>query len=309
MVVAAVAMPGVALAATSRQPRDVVSCYDAPQTVWPQMPSQVAVTDGLADIGDVQLAYWDTGGTGEVVILLHPRTGSRDIWGYQLPVLAAAGYRVVAYSRRSHAGSGLGPPDDVKTGLRDFIALVDQLQIGRFHLVGSAAGGFIVTQCAVKYPERLLSITIACSLSGISDTKFVADTAKLTPKEFRELPPAHRELGPSFRHANPAGVTAWLELYSRSLSGPSIVRQPPAVELSWEAIESIRTPTLLITGDADPYIPPSRLREVAKHFANAQTLIVREAGHSAYWEQPKVFNRAVLEFIEHHRELARGGLS
>lgn len=302
MVAAAVVMPGAALAGTSRQGAIDARCEDAAQTTWPPMPSQAPLVDGLADIGDVQLAYWDTGGPGEVIILLHPRTGSRNIWGYQLPVFAAAGYRVIAYSRRSHAGSGSGPPDDIKTGLRDLIALVDHLKIQRFHLIGSAAGGFIVPECAVKHPERLISITIACSRAGISDPDYVSENALLSPRAFQNLPIFHRELGASYRHANPEGVAAWLELFSRSLSGSTIIRQPPEVELSWTAIESIRTPTLLMTGDADPYIPPSRLREVAAHFSNAQALIVREAGHSAYWEQPEVFNRAVLSFIRLHQE-------
>jgi pimeloyl-ACP methyl ester carboxylesterase len=29
-------------------------------------------------------------------------------------------------------------------------------------------------------------------------------------------------------------------------------------------------------------------------------VIVREAGHSSYWEQPQVFNNAVLEFLARH---------
>jgi pimeloyl-ACP methyl ester carboxylesterase len=29
--------------------------------------------------------------------------------------------------------------------------------------------------------------------------------------------------------------------------------------------------------------------------------VIPECGHSAYWEQPELFNRAVLDFIGNHR--------
>jgi pimeloyl-ACP methyl ester carboxylesterase len=38
----------------------------------------------------------------------------------------------------------------------------------------------------------------------------------------------------------------------------------------------------------------------AEHIKTAETVIVPEAGHSTYWEQPEVFNRAVLSFIRKH---------
>jgi pimeloyl-ACP methyl ester carboxylesterase len=38
-------------------------------------------------------------------------------------------------------------------------------------------------------------------------------------------------------------------------------------------------------------------RLLAERITHAETLIIPEAGHSAYWEQPDIFNRAVLAFI------------
>jgi pimeloyl-ACP methyl ester carboxylesterase len=56
----------------------------------------------------------------------------------------------------------------------------------------------------------------------------------------------------------------------------------------------------LITGGADLYAPPPILRLFAARIKGAQSVVVPEAGHSTYWEQPEVFNRAVLEFIRKH---------
>src|SRR6202050_2473461 len=69
------------------------------------LPAQVPAKEGLAPLTDTHLWYWDTGGDGAPVVLLHPASGSGLIWGYQQPVLAKAGYRVIAYSRRAYYGS------------------------------------------------------------------------------------------------------------------------------------------------------------------------------------------------------------
>ena len=103
------------------------------------LPKQVPAKEGLVELRDVKLWVTDTGGSGPAVIFLHPTTGSGLIWGYQQPVFAAAGYRVIAYSRRGHAGSEPGPKDNPGTGADDLKGLADALGIDRFHAVGLAA--------------------------------------------------------------------------------------------------------------------------------------------------------------------------
>jgi pimeloyl-ACP methyl ester carboxylesterase len=38
----------------------------------------------------------------------------------------------------------------------------------------------------------------------------------------------------------------------------------------------------------------------AARIRGAESVIVPEVGHSAYWEQPEIFNRAVLDFLRKH---------
>ena len=49
---------------------------------------------------------------GPAVVLLHAASGSGAFWGYQQPVLAKAGYRVISYSRRGYLKSDPGDPND-----------------------------------------------------------------------------------------------------------------------------------------------------------------------------------------------------
>ena len=70
--------------------------------------------------------------------------------------------------------------------------------------------------------------------------------------------------------------------------------------LSFSLLETINVPTLLIAGGADLYAPPPVMRLFADRIKNSELVIVPEAGHSTYWEQPEVFNRVVLDFMRKH---------
>lgn len=271
------------------------------QRRWAPPPPQHPVRDGQVDVGGARLWYWDTGGSGEPIVLLHPATGSAAIWEYQQPVFAATGYRVISYSRRGHYRSDAGPADNIGNAVDDLDKLMDALEVDRFHLVGSAWGGFIVPDYALSHPERLLSLTIACSQGGVSEPAYRQMIEAITPQPFRDMPPSLRELGPSYRAANPGGVARWEALEHASLSSDRPIRQPTKNRLLWSDIERIRTPALLLTGGADLYTPPPLMLEYAKHLRGAETAILSESGHSGYWEQPEAFNALVLGFVRRHR--------
>ena len=69
--------------------------FDDPMIPVP-IPEQVPAKEGMAELPSTRLGYWDTGGAGEPIVLLHPASGSALIWLYQQPVFAKAGYRVIA---------------------------------------------------------------------------------------------------------------------------------------------------------------------------------------------------------------------
>jgi pimeloyl-ACP methyl ester carboxylesterase len=48
------------------------------------------------------------------------------------------------------------------------------------------------------------------------------------------------------------------------------------------------------------YSPPPIMRMFAARVKGSKSVVVPEAGHSAYWEQPEIFNRTVLDFIATH---------
>lgn len=259
------------------------------------VPEQATASEGMADVGDAKIWYWDTGGTGPAVILLHAGVGSGAFWPYQQPVLAKAGYRVVSYSRRGHFKSETGPKDNLGTAAGDIVKLMDHLRIDKAHIVGTAAGGIYATDLALTNPGRVRSLIIACSLVTVDDAAYMKESGALRPKGFTEMAPEFRELGPAYRAGHPEGTAHWIRLEKEAVH--TAIRQPLNQKLTLEALEKITQPVLMMTGDADLYTPPPMLKKMVDRLKTKEVLIIDGAGHSAHWEQPAVFNKAVLDFL------------
>jgi pimeloyl-ACP methyl ester carboxylesterase len=264
-----------------------------------RLPAQVPAKEGLAQLPGTRLGYWDTGGDGAPIVLLHPATGSALIWAYQQPVFAKAGYRVISYSRRGHHNSEPVPRENPGTASQDLHNLIEFLNIGKFHAVGSAAGCAVAVDYAHSHPERLFGMVLACGLSGVTDADYVTASESLRPKGFNEMPADFRELGPSYRVANPQGARQWLALEHNAVTGNPMGQQP-ANKITLASLENMQVATLLIAGDADLWQPPAMTRMLARHIPNSEFVVVPEVGHSIYWERPDIFNSVVLEFIGRH---------
>ena len=272
--------------------------------VWTSGEKQAIESEGFADLPTgARIWYSDTGGSGAPVVFLHAATGSSKVWEHQIPAFTASNYRVVTYDRRGFGSTVIDPAGmQPGTGADDLIALVDHLRVDRFHLVGTAAGGIVALDFALSFPERLRSLVLANTIGGVQDPEYLELGNRLRPApQFNALPPEFRELGPSYRAANPGGTARWkaLERTNRS-PGPAPPAQTMRRHMTFSSLEGIKVPTLLLTGDADLYAPPAVLRLFAARINGSESVIVPEAGHSAYWEQPEIFNRTVLSFIRKH---------
>jgi pimeloyl-ACP methyl ester carboxylesterase len=255
--------------------------------------------EAYANLPGVRLWYKDTGGRGIPIVLLHANTGSSDNWDRQMSVFASAGYRVIALDRRGWGKSESLAGAEGGTAADDLHALMQSLGIDRFHLLGTAGGGFVAFDYALSFPMQLRSLVIANSIGGMQDADYLELGRRLRPPQFDAMPPELRELGPAYRAAEPEGVRRWMELEKKSRQSGAAA-QPYRNRMTFAMLDTIKLPVLLITGDADMYAPPPVLKLFTAHIKGAQSMVVAEAGHSAYWERPDVFNKAVLDFWRKH---------
>ena len=124
------------------------------------------------------------------------------------PASASSPSTGAASERTTIAPGGVQPG----TAADDLHALMNLLHIDRFHLVGTAAGGFVAFDYALSFPQRLRSLVVANSIGGVQDEDYLALGRRIRPPEFSALPADVRELGPSYRAENPDGTRRWMEL-------------------------------------------------------------------------------------------------
>ncbi len=255
-----------------------------------------------AELPGVKLWFTDTGGAGVPIVLLHPNTGTVEIWKPQTAGFAEAGYRVIAFDRR---GWGKSIPDPASGSQQssiadDLHALVEYLKLDTFHLLGVAGGGFIALDYAAWHPERLRSLIVGGSTGSIEDKEIAEIIARVAIPEIRKQSAHYREIGPSYRAANPDGTRRWIEIDEHARQ-PGVAFQPLLRTPNTLAkIAAIPTPTLIIAADADLLAPPALMRVWAAHLQHHEWAVIHGAGHAMAWEQPGAFNDMVLDFIRRH---------
>jgi pimeloyl-ACP methyl ester carboxylesterase len=259
---------------------------------------QAPATEGYAPVPGARLWYWDTGGEGEAVVLCHPASQSSQIWLYQQPVFARAGYRVIAYCRRGVYKSEGGA--DAGTLVGDLAAVLDHLGVRRAHVLGAAAGGITAMGFAVAHPDRVISLILAGTIVSPDEEDWRTLYARLGLAAVRKVVSTDfLELGPSYRALNPEGVARFAEL-EHAAKANGVVQQPLGAKVDWAAMGRVKSPALLLTGEADLYAPPPLQNMIARHLPRHELATLREVGHAPYWEAPAEFNRLVLDFLQRH---------
>lgn len=249
----------------------------------------------------VELWYEDAGGDGTPVIWLHAASGTCECWEYQLPAFATAGYRCIAYDRRTWGRSKTTDAEHQPGFVGDDLhALLDHLGLERVHLVGTAAGGIPAIDYALSHAERVRSLVVANTIGGVQDEEYLEVQQRLRPPQIQDLPVELRELGPSYRGTNPEGAARWLEIELASRPEGAVPMQPLREPITYARLQTMQAPTLVISGEADLLSPPALMRMLAEHIPASRFASLPEAGHAGFWERPEVWNGMVLEFIGQH---------
>jgi len=182
----------------------------------------------------------------------------------------------------------------------DAVAVLDELGIGRAHVMGVSMGGMIVQQLAIDHPDRLLSMTSVMSTTGDPDV------GQASPEAFAILtgPPATsrasaiagqqtsiRTFGsPGHYDADRVAELAG-EAYDRGFYPAGVARQISGIVASGsrsEGLRQVQVPALVLHGDADTLIDISGGRRTAECIPGARFEVLEGMGHDsppAYWDR------------------------
>ena len=126
------------------------------------VPESVPITERIIETNGVQLHTVEAGEPGApVVVLAHGFPELAYSWRHQIPVLAAAGYHVLAPDQRGYGGSSR--PEaisdyNIAELSADVIGLLDDVGAERAVLIGHDWGAPVVWSSAQLHPDRVAAV-------------------------------------------------------------------------------------------------------------------------------------------------------
>jgi pimeloyl-ACP methyl ester carboxylesterase len=271
----------------------------------------------LIDLDEITLNV-RVDGEGPAVVLLHGWPDTSDVWRYQMPELVAGGYRVIAPDLRGFGGT-TRPAEVSAYAVRhlvaDVVAVLDNLEIDRAHLVGHDWGAAVAWVAAARLPDRVATLTalsvghpaafahaglrqlekswymLLFQFSGIAE-------AWLSANQFRNLRrwSSHPDIDAVVeRLSDPGALTSSLNIYRANSSAKSLLKPTPR-------LPEIQAPTLGVWSSRDLALT-ERSKTGSGEYVSGPWRYERLEG-VGHWMQLEVadeLNALLLDFLSQHR--------
>ena len=268
----------------------------------------------FVNVDGARIHYQEFGAPSDPpMILIHGYTASVYVWKTVAPMLAHAGYRVVAVDLLGFGFSDKPRSFDysIESHARIIWRLMNQLGIGQAIIVGNSYGGAVALNLALDYPEAVEKLVLVdpvtndepkghpilrlASVRGIGEviTPFIADSRFFMRHRMRgTLAKANHHLITEERMA----------AIRRPLNSAEGHRSLLATSRKWNAkrIEQdahlIGQPTLIMWGDQDTVIPIKSGYKLLQKMPNSRLVVLKDCGHVPPEEKSELFTELVTEF-------------
>jgi pimeloyl-ACP methyl ester carboxylesterase len=268
---------------TPATPPPVPSKPQAWETMLPTPPLPKFDAQGTVAHKGAKIWY-ATVGEGAPVVLLHGAFGSAENFGFQVPALVEAGYRVILIETRGHARSTRDPkrPLSYELFADDALAVMNKLKIKKASIVGWSDGAIQGLVLAMKHPSRLdrvfafgANMDVSGVMPGITERGLFIRLMEQAPKDYARLsPPPHDFKG------------LYDAMYNMLLTEPNYKEADLA---------KINGPKITIAdGDKEEVIKPAHAEYLAKTISGAKLVVLPGVSHFAPMQKPDEFNAAML---------------
>jgi len=244
------------------------------------------------------------------VLLIMGAMSSLDWWDEDFCLRLAEHERfVIRYDHRDLGRSTTYPPGTSNYTITDMaddaIGVLDAYSIDKAHIVGMSLGGMIGQILALRYPDRIDSLTL------IASSVFGTEAEKLPPMDQRILD--YHKKSASIDWSNHEETVPYLAGGWKILSGTKPYEEKRMYKLAereaarakqlpsrfnhallqgggqyYDRLSEITIPTLIIHGTEDPALPYEHGLALAKAIAHANLIALDRTGHEVHsedWEQ------------------------
>jgi pimeloyl-ACP methyl ester carboxylesterase len=261
-------------------------------------------------VTDAAPLFHQAEGEGEPLLLLNGIAMTALSWE---PVAAplAERFRVIRCDFRGQLMTPATTPRQIVDHADDVAALLDRLELGSVHVVGTSFGGVVGTLVASRNPDRVRSLVTIASADGFDET-MADEVARWRDACVRSLTggdrghlsdvlepvvysaayvDAHREE----RAQRRAKIAALPESWFEGLIG--LLDSVHSLRLRDE-LATVSCPALVLAAELDGFVPRARARGLADAISGARFDVIGGAGHAVVVEQPQRVVELCLEFLD-----------
>ncbi len=248
------------------------------------------------DINGVRTVVYG-GGKGRPLVYIH---GGGSWHGFDFAQAWVGEHEVFAPSLPGWGASADAPPelDSMAQYQLHLLDLFDRMGLKQFDIVGISMGGWMASEFAVSYPERVRKLVLCCP-AGLPSPDHAGppnlgttleDMYGFLVNDLRVFD-AHLPKTPEDKAMHAKEVAREMQSAKRffSAGGPF----NPRLE-RW--LHRVTMPTLLVWSKADKLSPYQRSEKWMKLLPNATLKLVDKAGHLVLDESPEVLD-TVTEFL------------
>ena len=258
-------------------------------------------------VKDIEI-YYEIHGQGDPLVLIMGLRRNVEWWYGQIPALSKH-FKVVAFDNRG-AGRSEKPVMDytIKLFADDTMGLMEALNIKKAHVLGVSMGGYIAQELAINYPDKVRSLVLGCTSAGgervvlMSSERLKKFTANegLSPEQILQKD-MDIYFSDKFIRENPEKIKEFIEISSRYYQPPDAFMRQFAACLKHDTVkrlQRITVPTLIMSGDDDPLVPPGNSRILKEFISHAELNFFRGKRHCFFIEEADQFNQKVISFLK-----------
>lgn len=249
--------------------------------------------------------HWDSQGSGPPVLLIMGHLYSGRMWYPLIPALTDR-RRAIWFDNRGTGESDTTRAPTIAQFAADALAVLDAAGETRAHVYGVSMGGGIAAEFAMRYPERVASLVLGCTMMKTAETPRPAWPARLI---YRLPLGLVRWLLKSRLDRTAYGAAAPAEAVDRDIAAliadrftmAGVRGQAEAIAAyatTPEAVSRITAPTLVLHGDEDRAVDVKHGRELAATIPGSRLVIFDGAGHNYLVAAGPASTAALLEFLD-----------
>jgi pimeloyl-ACP methyl ester carboxylesterase len=241
------------------------------------------------------------------VTFVHGAGGSSSIWYKQLRAFKGK-FNLLLIDLRGHGKSKTTRYEEVKNYdfdsiCDDVIDVLDHLDIKNTHWVGISLGTIIIRQISERYPNRTASMTLGGAVMKLNFRGILLMRTGAALKSLLPYMVLYRFFAwvimprSSHRESRRLFVKEAKKLYQKEFKRWfTLTSQVKPILKSFRRNET-RVPTLYIMGSQDHMFLQS-IKKLVSYHRNANLHVIANCGHVVNVEQPDIFNKKVMLFIQ-----------